>query len=40
VRTLERALTAAGREDAAAHVRRPRQLVSVLLSRNPAPSAE
>jgi len=40
VRTLERGLTAVGREDAAAHVRRPRQLISVLLAGKPAAGTE
>jgi len=40
VRTLERALAAAGREDAAANVRRPRQLVAVLRAGKSAPTAE
>jgi len=40
VRSAERALRAAGREDAAARVRRARRLVSVLLGHQPAARAE
>jgi glycosyltransferase involved in cell wall biosynthesis len=40
VRSLERTLRAAGREDAAARVRRARRSVSVLLGHQPAAGAE
>jgi hypothetical protein len=40
VRSAERALRAAGREDAAAHVRRARRLMSVRLGQQPAARAE